>query len=1285
MNTIVNYFESPTKNHGDVSVKISAGKDENGTCKSNGKVLHIDQKTKKSKNQEIVKNMEEVLNLVKKQHRNKHKNKAAEKRSKHHKHHKSNSNESDECNRKLSPSDAEKEKIKRSRKKHKGGKPTIQDMLSPTKKGCESFKSSKSEVIPNGKHIKMSELVTKPVSSRCSAFADKNDLSTNSINSSGVVEDKKTVNAFEFLMSARNKSIGSNSPGKESPEIINVEVIEKRNVNLKRKLMLEEWADRRGGKKRKLKEAAREQYIEEEMDKRAIRLKEMIENQPKKRRSYKKMVSQKLKQKETNQNDQNVLKISKHKKNDEQISENKSEKKEENMRRSVRNSRKLVEINNDISSTDDFLMNLSSPIKGRQDLYGYFGKTTPSPTEKTQDFKKKEQISKIKQKSKFFNENLQNNAADNEVPKRGRKKKEKLKNEVDVEELQDEILTSTPRNSERPRRSCVGKARYDVNDYELDSSFEKNKTRKKIITINIDDDTNDVVDVDSRICITNDNKEDLISPQPKKLAPLFVKAVQKTYIDPERLKARQDFLMSGIPEKMRIDIAKMKQFEQNYELYNTVFPRISHVPSWVQDDDSSSINLNNLNITWRIIDEEDDSELCSFENKKSDKCIRNVLHIEKASSFLDPLSELKSLENKRILIKEWKNLYDKFPTYKCYNQLREKYRYFSAMDTAIDTQEITESFIVSTRRNREIKLESDAKKDLCLLDNIKPPTSAPNGELLFCDKYKPLVSEQILVNVTPVYQLKEFLSNWQNKSKTVRSEELDSSFDCTNDTSSNSDIPNCVVLVGPTSCGKTNAVFALANELNFNVLEINAGMKRSGKKLLQNLQEATQSHQIRKDSKKSNLLLKRSLSGLKKIKDVLSNENSLSSEPDSSTKMSLILVEDADILFENHDQGFVDAIYQLVGISKRPVVILANDKNCQHLQRLINQNYIEFTKPHSVNISKFLTILSLMENCPIHLDDIVSLYYFNKMDLRKTILEMQFFIQSGGDRKVQEEICTNKSPVKSYFASPKKGIVETDNMSQANNGYNTCKEEDYIKEDVSVTDKSIKKPCDPNDFYIHRQLFEFFTASQNIRYKIPFPINFDLLWVNINEVYKFLYSHNEESNKSVEKKNTSIVNCTKMEKIVDFYDSISLASNVDAYNGGCGLVNSVEQDISHYLVEKSIDYLIQTDELSYNLFDEKPKPVENILSHISPGNQRSKRSIALDFEPMLRSICRSEKSKSNQKRVGTRYYHYLRNIAFNLNSFSLQLFDDVCPIFVDDQEKFIEYKPIENNNKDWLN
>lgn len=55
---------------------------------------------------------------------------------------------------------------------------------------------------------------------------------------------------------------------------------------------------------------------------------------------------------------------------------------------------------------------------------------------------------------------------------------------------------------------------------------------------------------------------------------------------------------------------------------------------------------------------------------------------------------------------------------------------------------------------------------------------------------------------------------------------------------------NCVLLVGPGGCGKTATVYALAEELGYNVLEVNASSRRNGKTVLSHLHEATQSHSL---------------------------------------------------------------------------------------------------------------------------------------------------------------------------------------------------------------------------------------------------------------------------------------------------------------------------------------------------------------------------------------------------------------------------------------------------------
>lgn len=50
--------------------------------------------------------------------------------------------------------------------------------------------------------------------------------------------------------------------------------------------------------------------------------------------------------------------------------------------------------------------------------------------------------------------------------------------------------------------------------------------------------------------------------------------------------------------------------------------------------------------------------------------------------------------------------------------------------------------------------------------------------------------------------------------------------------------------MGPSSSGKTAAVYALAEELGYNVLEVNASSRRNGRTVLSHLHEATQSHSV---------------------------------------------------------------------------------------------------------------------------------------------------------------------------------------------------------------------------------------------------------------------------------------------------------------------------------------------------------------------------------------------------------------------------------------------------------
>ncbi len=92
-----------------------------------------------------------------------------------------------------------------------------------------------------------------------------------------------------------------------------------------------------------------------------------------------------------------------------------------------------------------------------------------------------------------------------------------------------------------------------------------------------------------------------------------------------------------------------------------------------------------------------------------------------------------------------------------------------------------------------------------------------------------------------------------------------------------------MLLVGPAGCGKTASVYALAERLGFNVLEVNASSKRNGKSVLSQLHEATQSHTLRNGHSTSNNFTK------------FFGQSTPTNEPRSA--LSLVLFEDVSSYF----------------------------------------------------------------------------------------------------------------------------------------------------------------------------------------------------------------------------------------------------------------------------------------------------------------------------------------------------------------------------------------------------
>ncbi|KAM9784982.1 ATPase family AAA domain-containing protein 5 [Syngnathus typhle] len=142
------------------------------------------------------------------------------------------------------------------------------------------------------------------------------------------------------------------------------------------------------------------------------------------------------------------------------------------------------------------------------------------------------------------------------------------------------------------------------------------------------------------------------------------------------------------------------------------------------------------------------------------------------------------------------------------------------------------------------------------LDDLCVETVEAKEDLLWTEKYQPQCSGDIVGNKASVLKLHSWLKEWKlradreerNKLKEKTQEEgsIDSDWDCGDEDPlfAEDSLCNTVLITGPKGIGKTASVYACAQELAFKVFEVNASSQRSGRLILSQLKEATQSHQV---------------------------------------------------------------------------------------------------------------------------------------------------------------------------------------------------------------------------------------------------------------------------------------------------------------------------------------------------------------------------------------------------------------------------------------------------------
>ncbi|XP_063107042.1 ATPase family AAA domain-containing protein 5 isoform X3 [Cavia porcellus] len=440
-------------------------------------------------------------------------------------------------------------------------------------------------------------------------------------------------------------------------------------------------------------------------------------------------------------------------------------------------------------------------------------------------------------------------------------------------------------------------------------------------------------------------------PGKMKVAPLFLaKKAQKT-ADPilaldensqdtseksqdcnVQFKAKRDFLMSGLPDLLKRQIAKKAAALDVYNAVGTSFQSVVHVQQ--KDDGCWLWHLKPPSCLLLTKFKEQDTKVTDIHkhmialgefstldsNLKSDSAImltrtkndftkevRNTLleeigwsnpsfslgkyfplllkkrieyqvlseyHGKQESSQLEPDVSQKETKRKRMETETQKSKRKKLSEYSVSpEKIREKPEELDKSNNSSSKKLDSSKDIFSKTfwkkptalsTTCKVKTEAVVNNDILIVDDDKEPaaeiSSVPDcgtEDMLWTEKYQPQNASELIGNESAIKKLHSWLKDWKRRAeleerqnlkgkRDEKQEDFPDSIDFQGSSDEESHLCNTVLITGPTGIGKTAAVYACAQELGFKIFEVNASSQRSGRQILSQLKEATQSHQVDK-------------------------------------------------------------------------------------------------------------------------------------------------------------------------------------------------------------------------------------------------------------------------------------------------------------------------------------------------------------------------------------------------------------------------------------------------------
>lgn len=253
---------------------------------------------------------------------------------------------------------------------------------------------------------------------------------------------------------------------------------------------------------------------------------------------------------------------------------------------------------------------------------------------------------------------------------------------------------------------------------------------------------------------------------------------------------------------------------------------------------------------------------------------------------------------------------------------------------------------------------------------------------------------------------------------------------------------NAILLSGSHGSGKSAAAYAVAKELGFDVFEVNAGNRRTGKDVIDKVGDMARNHLVHRHEPSTDLARPTEVSDTSEVVLVVDEQQSkLKSfftvkpkqaskpkptlekdvEPPKKSekvagskakhqKQSLILFEDVDVLFEE-DRGFWETVLDLALQSKRPIILTCKDESIVPVQALSLHAILRFRPAPLQLATDYLLLIAAVEGHLLRRQSVQDLYSANNYDLRSSLMDLNFWCQMAvGDDKGGMDWFLNRWP-----------------------------------------------------------------------------------------------------------------------------------------------------------------------------------------------------------------------------------------------------------------------------------